>query len=156
MKLLIHELSHVECFLEVSALLVCNIKSIVNSISFHGVPLRVLTCVSNIRVVDVPGISILHLERCLVEKLMRLILASIRSMWTNNFKCSVYRRLWNAVVLEVHESPSLTNQHCDAQIGNTEQASLTCSASWTISGLLKSISGIDIATVVLLGKVVLL
>jgi len=108
LKLLIRELSHVERFLEISALLVCNIKSIVNSITFHGVPLRVLPRVSNIRVVDVPGISILHLERCLVEKLMRLTLVSLRSMWMNNFKRSVNRRLWNAVVLEVHESPSLT------------------------------------------------
>ena len=80
LKLLIRELSHVERFLEISALLVCNIKSIVNSISFHGVPLRVLTRVSNIRVVDVPGKHILHLKRCLIEKLMRLTLASIRSM----------------------------------------------------------------------------
>ena len=80
LKLFIRELSHVEGFLEISALLVCNIKSIVKSIPFHGVPLRVLASVSNIRVVDVPGERILHLERGLVEKLMRLTLASIRSV----------------------------------------------------------------------------
>ena len=50
------------------------------------------------------------------------------------------------MVLEVHESPSLQISIAALKSGNTEQASLTCSASWTISGLLKSISGIDIAT----------
>ena len=81
----------------------------------------------------------------------------ILSRQEDNFECSVYRRLGNAVVFEVHESPSLENFRIETvKSGSTAQASLTCSASWTMSGLLKSISGIDIATAVLFEDGVLL
>lgn len=59
------------------------------------------------------------------------------------------------MVLEVHETPCLEQiRIATLKSRNTEQASLTCSASWTMSGLLKSISGIDMATAGFPGRVV--
>jgi hypothetical protein len=67
---------------------------------------------------------------------------------SHNFKGSCYRRARNTVVLEVHESPCLDGQDCAPSKDSTLQASLTCCASWTISGLLMSIRGIDIVVIV--------
>jgi len=68
----------------------------------------------------------------------------------DDFKSTVDGGLLNTMVFEVHETPILIliskcNSPFERGMSGTTHASLTCFARAAISGLLKSIIGIDIS-----------